>query len=96
MNGGDGEEADAGGSAAARPGLPDGTVTFVFTDVVGSTELCEQAPGVMREAMVLHDQLVEVAVEENSGMLVRPRGEGATAALPSFGGHLTQWPPPPR
>lgn len=76
MNGGDGEEADAGGSAAARPGLPDGTVTFVFTDVVGSTELWEQAPGVMREAMVLHDQLVEVAVEENSGMLVRPRGEG--------------------
>ena len=76
MNGDGGEEADAGGSAAARPGLPDGTVTFVFTDVVGSTELWEQAPGVMREAMVLHDQLIDAAVEENSGMLVRPRGEG--------------------
>ena len=30
----------------------------------------------MRQAMILHDQLVEAAVEENSGMLVRPRGEG--------------------
>jgi class 3 adenylate cyclase len=57
-------------------GLPDGTVTFVFTDVVGSTELWDQAPKLMREAMVAHDELVESAVEANSGMLVRPRGEG--------------------
>jgi class 3 adenylate cyclase len=59
-----------------QAGLPDGTVTFVFTDVVGSTELWDQAPRQMREAMVAHDRLVESAVEANSGMLVRPRGEG--------------------
>ena len=56
--------------------LPDGTVTFVFTDVVGSTELWEQVPTVMREAMVVHDQLVESAVTHHAGTLVRPRGEG--------------------
>ena len=56
--------------------LPDGTVTFVMTDVVGSTELWERSPREMREAMVLHDRLVETSVGANSGMLVRPRGEG--------------------
>jgi pimeloyl-ACP methyl ester carboxylesterase len=30
----------------------------------------------MRDSMVLHDQLIEAAVEENSGTVVRPRGEG--------------------
>ena len=67
------------GSEAPPPStreLPDGTVTFVMTDVVGSTELWEQSPREMRQAMVLHDQLVENAVEANSGLLVRPRGEG--------------------
>jgi class 3 adenylate cyclase/pimeloyl-ACP methyl ester carboxylesterase len=56
--------------------FPDGTVTFVMTDVVGSTESWEQSPREMRQAMVLHDQLVEAVVEAHSGMLVRPRGEG--------------------
>ena len=37
----------SGGAGAEPPvarELPDGTVTFVMTDVVGSTELWEQAP----------------------------------------------------
>ena len=56
--------------------LPDGTVTFVMTDVVGSTELWEQSPREMRPAMVLLDRLVDEVVEANAGILVRPRGEG--------------------
>jgi predicted ATPase/class 3 adenylate cyclase len=61
---------------SAAPSLPDGTVTFVFTDVVGSTELWDRASSTMREAMVTHDRLIERAVEINSGAVVRPRGEG--------------------
>jgi predicted ATPase/class 3 adenylate cyclase len=56
--------------------LPRGTVTFVFTDVEGSTRLYEQRPDAMREAMARHDAVVEQSVGANAGRLVRPRGEG--------------------
>jgi hypothetical protein len=55
-------EGDAPENDAPRPterALPDGTVTFVLTDVVAATVLGEQAPQEMRGAMVLHDQPVE-------------------------------------
>ncbi len=53
-----------------------GTVTFLFTDVEGSTRLWEQAPDAMRQAMARHDTLIEACVSSNAGQLVRPRGEG--------------------
>ena len=56
--------------------LPTGTITFMFTDVEGSTRLWEQHPDAMRLAMVQHDELVEQCVASNSGVVVRPRGEG--------------------
>lgn len=56
--------------------LPEGIVTFLFTDVEGSTRLWEQAPDAMRQAMTRHDALVEETVERDSGYVVRPRGEG--------------------
>lgn len=43
--------------------LPTGTVTFLFTDVQGSTRLWEQAPISMWEAMARHDALVEGCVD---------------------------------
>ncbi|MDQ4074669.1 MAG: adenylate/guanylate cyclase domain-containing protein [Chloroflexota bacterium] len=56
--------------------LPTGTVTFVFTDLVGSTALWEQYPEGMWAAMRRHDALVEGVVEAHGGQVVRPRGEG--------------------
>ncbi len=56
--------------------LPTGTLTFVFTDVEGSTRLWELVPAAMREAMARHDALIEENVARNSGHPVRPRGEG--------------------
>ncbi len=58
------------------PLLPTGTLTFLFTDVEGSTRLWDQFPNEMRAAMVHHDKLIEASVTENAGALVRPRGEG--------------------
>lgn len=49
--------------------LPDGVVTFLFTDVEGST-------GAMMEALRLHDEAIESAVEKHNGISVKPRGEG--------------------
>lgn len=53
-----------------------GTLTFLFTDIQASTQLWEQYPEQMRVAMTRHDELIEVAVEQQGGQLVRPRGEG--------------------
>ena len=56
--------------------LPTGTVTFLFTDIEGSTKLWEQFPDDMKAALARHDSLIEACVEEHAGVLVRPRGEG--------------------
>ena len=56
--------------------LPTGVVTFIFTDVEGSTRLWEQHPDAMRQAMRRHDELIEATVASNGGVVVRPRGEG--------------------
>jgi class 3 adenylate cyclase len=58
------------------PDLPTGTVTFLFTDVEGSTRLWERHPDPMRAALARHDALVEQAVARHGGVVVRPRGEG--------------------
>src|ERR687888_2243840 len=56
--------------------LPTGTVTFLFTDVEGSTKLWERHPEPMRTALARHDQLIESLVDQHQGVVVRPRGEG--------------------
>src|SRR5215207_579782 len=56
--------------------LPSGTVTFLLTDVEGSTALWEQAPAEMRAALARHDALFDQAVEAHGGVHIRPRGEG--------------------
>jgi predicted ATPase/class 3 adenylate cyclase len=61
--------------------LPDGVVTFVFTDVEGSTQLWEEAPESMMEALNLHDEVISEAVETNGGVSVKPRGEGDSRFL---------------
>jgi len=56
--------------------LPEGVVTFLFTDVEGSTRLFEKEPDLMLEALRQHDEAIEEAVTAHNGVLVRPRGEG--------------------
>ena len=62
---------------ADRPAhLPTGTVTFLLSDIEGSTALWEEAREEMRTALARHDELFDRAVAENGGELIRPRGEG--------------------
>ena len=56
--------------------LPNGTVTFLLSDVEGSTALWEEAPEAMQIALARHDALFEAAVAERGGTHIRPRGEG--------------------
>jgi class 3 adenylate cyclase len=45
------------------PELPSGTVTFLFTDIEGSTALWERDPAGMRAAVARHDALLASAIE---------------------------------
>ncbi len=56
--------------------LPAGTITFLLTDIEGSTELWEKNPESMRLALIRHDAIFDAAVDGHSGVHVRPRGEG--------------------
>ncbi len=56
--------------------LPMGTVTFMFTDIEGSTRLWQQHPEPMRTALVRHDALLGAIVEGHAGAVVKSRGEG--------------------
>lgn len=56
--------------------LPSGMLTFLFTDIEGSTVLWEQHPEQARTALKRHDEIVEDVVSRHNGVLVRPRGEG--------------------
>ena len=57
-------------------GLPTGIVTFLFTDIEGSTRLWERSPETAGPALARHDALIEALVAEHDGAVVRPRGEG--------------------
>ena len=56
--------------------LPGELVTFLLTDVEGSTALWEQDSEAMRRALARHDTLFEQLIPEHGGIPIRPRGEG--------------------
>ena len=56
--------------------LPTGTVTFLLTDIEGSTTLWEQYPEAMPQALARHDALAAATVRQHGGVLVKSRGEG--------------------
>jgi len=58
------------------PELPTGTVTFLFTDIEGSTQLWELHPEAMRTALARHDALAAAVIEGHHGTLIKSRGEG--------------------
>src|SRR4029453_4649492 len=68
-----------GGGAMAA--LPTGTVTFLFTDLEGSTRLWQGHPDVMKSALARHDELIRAAVELRGGVVVKTTGDGVHAAF---------------
>lgn len=56
--------------------LPTGTVTFLLTDIEGSTRLWEAHPEAMAAALDRHDALAAAIIAEHRGTLVKHRGEG--------------------
>lgn len=54
---------------------PTGTVTFLFTDIQGSTALWERHPEQMRQAVRRHDEVVRCVVEERGGYVFTTAGD---------------------
>ena len=71
---------DEGGGAK---GLPQGTVTFLFTDLEGSTRRWEEHPAQMREALARHDAIVRGAVDSHGGVVFSTMGDGMAAVFAS-------------
>src|SRR6478609_2592887 len=61
--------------------LPSGTVTFLFTDVEGSSRLWEDHPEVMDDVLARHDEIVRGAIESHAGYVVKTTGDGFHAAF---------------
>jgi len=64
------------GGTVGAPNLPTGTVTFLLTDIEGSTRNWETSPGAMRTALLRHDDLLNEGIAKHSGRVLTERGEG--------------------
>ena len=60
---------------------PHGTVTFLFTDVEGSTRLWEEFPDAMQAALASHDATVRSVIEEHGGYVFSTAGDAFSAAF---------------
>jgi len=58
-------------------------VTFLFTDIEGSTRRWETEPEAMRAALVLHDEVLRSAIDAHGGWLFKHTGDGVCAAFGS-------------
>ena len=63
--------------------LPAGTVTFLFTDLEGSTRLFQEYPDAMQGALARHDDIVRDAIEGHAGVVVKTTGDGFHAVFAS-------------
>ncbi|MDQ3956116.1 MAG: hypothetical protein M3285_11280 [Actinomycetota bacterium] len=63
------------GTAAHAP-LPTGTITFMLTDVEGSTKMWREHPEAMFKAAARHHEIIHGAVHRWGGALPRDQGEG--------------------
>ena len=63
--------------------LPTGTVTFLFTDIEGSTRLWEQHPQAMAGALARHDSILRQATAAHQGVAFRTAGDAFCTAFAS-------------
>jgi class 3 adenylate cyclase/tetratricopeptide (TPR) repeat protein len=61
--------------------LPSGNVTFLFTDIEGSTQLFQQYPEAMKRALTRHHALVQGAIDAHRGHVFSIQGDGFCSAF---------------
>lgn len=60
---------------------PSGTVTFLFTDIEGSTRLAQEHPGEMPELLAHHNAILNQAIESYHGFVFQVIGDSFSAAF---------------
>ena len=77
-------------AANGPPATPrDEPLTFLFTDVEGSTRLWETSPERMRSALERHDAILRSAIADSGGEVVKTTGDGLMAVFAVPVGALT-------
>ncbi|HSS70102.1 MAG TPA: AAA family ATPase [Casimicrobiaceae bacterium] len=61
--------------------LPTGTVTFLFTDIEGSTQLIQRHPDAIKSALARHHQLLHSVIELHHGRVFHVIGDGLFSAF---------------
>jgi predicted ATPase/class 3 adenylate cyclase/DNA-binding CsgD family transcriptional regulator len=80
----DGVDMATDGELGAQMHLPAGTVSFLLTDIEGSTRLWEDEPLAMAQAVARHYELIDEAVNAAAGARPVEQGEG-DSAVAAFG-----------
>src|SRR5215211_7204182 len=61
--------------------FPSGTVTFLFTDIEGSTKLAQEHPQEMPELLARHNAILNQSIEMHHGFVFRTVGDSFSAAF---------------
>ena len=61
--------------------IPTGTVTFLFTDIEGSTKLAQEFPDTLPLALEKHHSIMKEAIESNNGFVFEIIGDGFCSAF---------------
>ena len=64
-------------------GLPTGTVTFLFTDIQGSTELLQELGPDFLPTRDRHDRAIRAAIEQGAGIEIATEGDSFFAVFPT-------------
>ena len=67
--------------SARMPSPPAGTVTFLFTDIEGSTKMWERYPQAMHRALSRHDEILRRVTQEREGYVFKTVGDAFCCAF---------------
>ena len=61
--------------------FPSGTITFLFADIEGSTQLWELHPEAMRRALAVHDEILREEITRHGGQVFKTVGDAVYAVF---------------
>ena len=75
-------------SGSARQALPTGTLTFLFTDIEGSTRLAISLGNKFPSLLARHHMILRDAIAENGGMVISTEGDAFFAVFKDAAGGI--------
>ena len=74
---------EGAGRVASDVRPPTGTITFLFTDIEGSTRFWEYYPEAMQRTLVRHDRLLREVIARHGGYIFTTAGDAFSVAFQS-------------